>query len=70
LDENFPWDRASACWWLMKPIWIVHKRKKWKWQNMIEHKCNNCWKVILNIFAPDDNFDEICKLVNNWFSVH
>jgi len=53
MDKDFPWDRASTCLWVMKPIDIDHKKNKW-W--MIKHKCNKCNKEILNKIAPDDNF--------------
>jgi len=63
LDENFPWDRASNCFWIMQPIWIDYKKNKWY---MIKHKCKICKKETLNKISPDDNFlDFISKL--NWF---
>ncbi len=55
LDEDFPWDRNSKCFSLMSPIWIDHKKNK---GYMIKHKCQKCWKEILNKIAPDDNFLE------------
>ncbi len=39
----------------MSPIWIDHKKNK---GYMIKHKCQKCWKEILNKIAPDDNFLE------------
>ncbi len=54
LDENFPWDRLSKCFWLMEAIWIDFKKNKWF---MIKHKCLKCEKEILNKLAKDDNMD-------------
>lgn len=61
LDEKFPWDRASNCFWMMKPVWIDHKKNKW-W--MIKHKCQKCGKEILNQVAPDDNYLDFIKKLN------
>jgi len=61
LDDKFPWDRASNCHWLMKPIWIDYKKNKW---NMIKHKCAKCGKEMLNKVAPDDDFLEFIKKIN------
>lgn len=52
LDENFPWDRASECKWIMEAIDIDYKKNKWY---MIKHKCKKCSKEILNKVAPDDD---------------
>ncbi len=54
LDKDFPWDRKSECFWIMKPIWIDYKKNKWF---MIKHKCQKCDKEILNKLASDDNID-------------
>lgn len=62
LDLNSPGDRLSKCNWLMKPIWIDFKKNKW-W--MIKHKCQKCWKETLNKIAPDDNYLEFIKKLNN-----
>ncbi len=61
LDKEFPWDRLSECFWLMKPVWIDFKKNKW---NMIKHKCTKCEKEILNKVAPDDNFLDFVKKIN------
>lgn len=53
LDLDFPWDRLSECYWMMKPVWIDYKKNKW---NMIKHRCILCKKEILNKVAPDDDF--------------
>lgn len=58
LDENFPWDRASNCYGLMKPIDIDYKKNK---GYMIKHKCLKCGKEILNKVAPDDEFLEFVR---------
>jgi len=64
MDKDFPWDRKSECLWLMKPIWIDYKKNK---GNMIKHKCQKCWKEILNKVAPDDNFLEFVQKINKTF---
>ncbi len=61
LDEKFPWDRVSDCWWLMEPIDIDYKKNKW---NMVKHRCEKCWKEILNKIASDDEFLEFVKKRN------
>lgn len=61
LDDIFPWDRASLCKNLMKPVWIDHKKNKW-W--MIKHKCVKCGKEILNKVAPDDKYIEFVQKLN------
>jgi len=59
LDKDFPGDRLSDCFWLMKPIWIDYKKNKWF---MIKHKCQKCSKEILNKLSLDDNMDIYNKL--------
>lgn len=61
LDEEFPWDRASECKWLMIPVDIDYKKNKWY---MIKHKCIKCWKEMLNKIASDDNFLEFIEKRN------
>lgn len=61
LDEILPWDRASNCLWIMKPVDIDYKKNKWY---MIKHKCTKCSKEMLNKIAPDDNFLEFIKKRN------
>lgn len=61
LDDIFPWDRASNCGGLMKPIGIDHKKNKW-W--MIRHQCTICGKIILNKIAPDDDYLSFIKKLN------
>lgn len=61
LDKEFPWDRESNCFSLMKPVWIDHKKNKWY---MIKHKCEKCSKEILNKVAEDDDFLEFIKKMN------
>lgn len=63
-DENFPWDRASDCHWVMIAIWIDHKKNKW---NMIRHQCQKCGKEMLNKVAPDDNFIDFVKKINKTY---
>ncbi|EKE27351.1 MAG: hypothetical protein ACD_3C00223G0028 [uncultured bacterium (gcode 4)] len=62
VDDKFPWDRKSECHWLMKPIWIDHKKNKWY---MIIHKCIICNKDIPNKIAPDDDFLNFIKTKNS-----
>lgn len=61
VDANFPGDRASECHKLMAPIGIDYKKNKW---DMIRHKCTKCWKEILNIVAPDDDFIGFVRRLN------
>lgn len=61
LDKDMPWDRKSECWWIMIPIDIEYKKNKW---DMIKHKCEKCWKTILNKIAPDDNFLDFIQIRN------
>ncbi len=61
LDKNYPWDRESSCFWLMKPILIDYKKNK---GYMIKHKCLKCDKEILNKISSDDNFLEFSKKIN------
>lgn len=56
LDKDFPWDRKSKCKWMMKAIWIDHKKNKW-W--MIRHRCENCFKEILNKTSNDDDLTKL-----------
>jgi len=64
LDKDFPGDRLSTCYWLMKPIGIDYKKNKWY---MIKHRCTKCSKEILNKIAPDDNFLEFIQKINKTF---
>lgn len=62
LDENFPWDRASNCHWIMIPIGTTwHKNKG----DMIIHKCEKCGKKIPNKIAPDDDFISLVRKLNS-----
>ncbi len=56
LDAEFPWDRASECQGLMKPIWLDHRKNKGL---MIVHECTQCQKIMLNRVADDDNQEVI-----------
>ncbi len=58
LDKEFPWDRLSQCFGLMKPIAKDHKKKGW----MIVHECQKCGKKIPNILAGDDSVEVFAKL--------
>lgn len=61
LDKEFPWDRKSECFWLMKPVDIDYRRNK---GYMIKHICLICEKTILNKVAEDDDFLEFVKKRN------
>ena len=61
LDDTIPGDRASKCHGMMKPIWIDYKKNK---GNMILHKCQKCWKEMLNKISPDDHFLEFLQEYN------
>lgn len=59
LDKDFPWDRASKCQWLMKPVWKdYHKNKGW----MVIHECQKCGKRIPNKLAEDDSVEVYGRL--------
>ena len=62
LDKNFPWDRESDCFWIMKPVWIDYKKNK---GFMIKHRCQKCFKEILNKLASDDNIEVYKELWKN-----
>lgn len=64
LDKDSPGDRLSTCLGLMIPVWIDHKKNK-RW--MIQHKCQKCWKEILNKVAPDDKYVEFIAARNKIF---
>jgi DNA-directed RNA polymerase subunit RPC12/RpoP len=59
LDKEFPGDRLSKCFWIMKPIWKDFKKNKW-W--MLVHECIKCLKKIPNKLAEDDSIDVFGKL--------
>ncbi len=59
LDKNFPWDRASKCYWLMEPIAKDYQRNK-GW--MVVHQCTFCDKKISNKLAEDDSLEIFGKL--------
>lgn len=58
LDNDFPWDRLSQCFWIMKPLSKEYKKKGW----MIVHECQKCGKIIPNILAQDDSVEIFAKL--------
>lgn len=63
LDKDFPWDRASECHSIMKPVWKdYHKNKGW----MVIHQCQKCSKKIPNKLAEDDNV-EVFNKINEHF---
>ena len=59
--DNMPGDRLNTCNGLMRPIAI----EKFKDTYKIIYKCEKCNFVHKNIMAPDDNFEEILKLMQN-----
>ena len=59
LDWEFPWDRASKCLGLMKPVWLDHRKNKGL---MLVHECQKCKKKMLNRIAEDDDWELIREL--------
>ncbi len=59
VDIN-PGDRKSNCSGMMKPMGVEIKRNKY----IIHHRCTKCGYKFKVKSAPDDNFEEILKLVN------
>ena len=60
LDAEVPGDRKSDCGMLMEPVFVDYKGNK---GYQIIHQCLRCKKKIPNIAAPDDNMDEIIKII-------
>jgi len=59
VDKDLPGDRLSGCKSLMMPFSADQSGKK-GW--IISHKCLKCGKIISNLFADDDNFDNLILL--------
>jgi len=59
VDEISPGDRLSSCKGLMEPI----KAEIENGEYTLTHKCQICKKVIKNKTSPEDNFEEILKLI-------
>ncbi|MDR0987521.1 MAG: RNHCP domain-containing protein [Ruminococcus sp.] len=57
LDVN-PGDRRSDCGGTLCPVGIKTGKKGIQ----IVYKCKKCGESKLNIAAPDDDFDKICRL--------
>ncbi|HOP01724.1 MAG TPA: RNHCP domain-containing protein [Flexilinea sp.] len=60
VDIN-PGDRASACGGLMEPI-RAELRKN---EVILTHRCLKCGCLKVNKTAPEDNFDEILRIMQN-----
>jgi len=59
--DVFPGDRKNECKGLLRPIAVEKFKNTYK----IIYKCEKCGEIHKNIMAPDDNFDEILKLMQN-----
>jgi len=59
VDIN-PGDRKSNCGGMMKPIGVEVKGNEY----IIHYRCTKCSHKFKVKSAPDDNFEEILKLVN------
>mgnify|MGYP002625418131 FL=1 len=60
VDEKVPGDRKSLCLGLMEPIAIISNNKKGQ---QIMHECTKCGEKKMNKVLPDDNQDQIIKLM-------
>ena len=59
VDWDIPWDRASDCHWIMKPINYEIRN----WTMKILFKCTKCGKLHRNKRAVDDDIEILLKLV-------
>ena len=57
--DIFPGDRRNNCQGLLKPIAVEKFKKTYK----IIYRCDDCGAIVKNIMAPDDNFDEILRIM-------
>jgi hypothetical protein len=57
VDIN-PGDRMAICQGLMKPVKIEVKKDKYR----VTNKCDVCGYEKTNTLAPDDNWDEVIKI--------
>jgi len=58
VDVN-PGDRASKCGGMMEPVLVEAKKDSYT----ITHRCVKCGYEKRNTSAPEDNFEEIAKLI-------
>jgi len=58
IDVN-PGDRASKCGGMMEPISVEAEKDSY----IITHRCVECGHEKRNTSAPEDNFEEIAKLI-------
>ena len=61
VDWDIPWDRASECHWIMKPINYEIRN----WTMKILFKCTKCGKLHWNKRAVDDDIDTLLQLVKD-----
>ena len=59
MDGNIPWDRASECHCIMKPI----NDEIRNWAMKILFKCTKCGKLHWNKRAVDDDIQVLLQLV-------
>ena len=60
VDEKVPGDRKSLCMGLMEPIAIINNNKKGQ---QIMHECIKCGEKKMNKVLPDDDQDQIIKIM-------
>lgn len=58
VDEN-PGDRLSACQGIMAPVEIITRKQN----HFIKHRCLTCGIERLNSVSPEDNFEEVLKVI-------
>lgn len=61
VDWDIPWDRASQCHWIMKPINYEIRN----WTMKILFKCEKCGKLHWNKRAVDDDIQVLLQLVKD-----
>lgn len=59
--DIFPGDRENECKGKLKPISV----KKHKQSYQITYKCEKCGKVLNNIVADDDDYEQILSICRN-----
>jgi DNA-directed RNA polymerase subunit RPC12/RpoP len=61
VDGDIPWDRASLCHGIMRPINYEIRN----WEMKILFKCEKCWKLHRNKRASDDDIEKLLDIVKN-----
>lgn len=57
--DIYPGDRRSECGGMMEPIGVEIKHGEY----ILIHRCIKCGCIKKNVISPEDNFEEILKLV-------